>query len=108
MTQPFDPKPLRARLRLLALAISTIGAVPAATAVDTYSIAGSVISAGGSDRRTSTCFKLSATSGQAVFGGPDTNSGTGGVDYTLFAGFWRAHPPAQESVFSSGFENCGS
>lgn len=86
----------------LALAFLMAGAVPAAVAVDTYSIDGHIVSSGGLQSDQSTCFTLAATAGQPISGGPVS----GGI-YDVFAGFWRAYPPDQDSVFNSGFENCG-
>jgi len=85
-----------------AVAIMVLG-VHSAAAVDTFTIDQHVFAAGAAQQRTSACFTLSATIGQAGTGGVYTSA-----DFSLLAGFWRAAPPAQDSVFSSSFEDCNS
>jgi len=89
--------------RALCFGLTIACVAPAAIAVDTYSITRAVFSSGGSTRAHSTCYALSSSSGQAVAGGP-----IGGGTYSAFAGFWAQPPATQDSVFSGGFENCGS
>jgi len=90
------------RWRFATLGLSVAGIIPAAVAVDTYSIDGHVVSSGGLQSDSNTCFTLAATAGQPVSGGPVNGGG-----YALFAGIWRAYPPEQDGVFKTGFENCG-
>jgi hypothetical protein len=85
-----------------ALGLCVAGIIPAAVAVDTYSIEGHVVSSGGLQSDSNSCFTLAATVGQPVSGGPVNGGG-----YVLFAGIWRAYPLVQDGVFKTGFENCG-
>ena len=88
--------------RAMALALAVAGAVPAVASFAAYTIDGGVIASGVSEFHGNACSTMSATSGQAVFGG------AAGAGYALYSGFWRAYPANQESVFSNSFENCGN
>jgi hypothetical protein len=95
----------RARLAASALALAALaGAVPSATraGTPTYSITFHAITAGGSAMRSSTCYGLSGTIGQAAPGYSSANT------YSIVAGFWTGGVSASDEIFFNGFEGCGS
>lgn len=84
------------------LLLGTAVAVPVALAVDSYAISGHVIAGGGTSQSQSACFTLAGTIAEPVAG----DSASAG-SYDVLAGFWAVPVPTQDSLFASGFENCG-
>lgn len=61
------------------------------------------VASGGVVRARNSCYRLSATTGQATV----TPGITMGSTYTLFSGFWSAAPIAnRDQIFFDGFEDC--
>ena len=98
----YTPLLLARKAALRVMLSGCVLALPGVAAADTYTITSYVIGTGAYRQTSSSCFSLGSTIGQPTFGAGSS------TDFTLYAGFWRAIPPAVDSVFSAGFEDCGS
>lgn len=86
----------------LKIAFALLCAASVAAASDVYTISAFVIAPGGVDVSSGTCFSFSGAVGQSVV------ASSSSANYEIRSGFWAELPATQDSIFSNGFENCGS